>query len=154
VELFSEPCMHYAGFFFNVGPAAIPHRVQYRLQGSHQHGPHHQVRYRYKTQLLYTIIFASVQCCGSGIQCLFDPGIQCLLTPGHPGFGMGKKINIRDPENEQFFGLKILKFFDAEPDPGSGIRNLFDLGSWIRDGKIRIRDKHPGSATLPPWIVC
>ncbi len=23
---------------------------------------------------------------------------------------------------------------------GSGIRNLFDPGSWIRDGKIRIRD--------------
>jgi hypothetical protein len=37
------------------------------------------------------------------------------------------------------------------------IRNLFDPGSGIRDGKIRIRDKHPGSATpilkrksLPP----
>jgi hypothetical protein len=33
------------------------------------------------------------------------------------------------------FGLKILKFFDADPDPGSGI-----LWSWIRDGKIRIRN--------------
>jgi hypothetical protein len=29
-----------------------------------------------------------------------------------------------------------------------GIRNLFDPGSHLRDGKIRIRDKHPGSATL------
>jgi hypothetical protein len=28
------------------------------------------------------------------------------------------------------------------------IRNLFDPGSGIRDVKIRIRDKHPGSATL------
>ncbi len=28
------------------------------------------------------------------------------------------------------------------------IRNLFDPGSGIRDGKIGIRDKHPGSATL------
>jgi hypothetical protein len=28
------------------------------------------------------------------------------------------------------------------------IRNLFDPGSGIRDGKIRIWDKHPGSATL------
>jgi hypothetical protein len=28
------------------------------------------------------------------------------------------------------------------------IRNLFDHGYRIRDGKIRIRDKHPGSATL------
>jgi hypothetical protein len=34
---------------------------------------------------------------------------------------------------EKFFGLKILKYFDA--DPGSGIRNLFDSGSGIRDGK-------------------
>jgi hypothetical protein len=53
----------------------------------------------------------------------------------------------------------------ADPKPGSGARCLFDL--WIRDlewvknqdpgwkkfesgmEKIRIRDKHPGSATLP-----
>jgi hypothetical protein len=31
---------------------------------------------------------------------------------------------------------------------GSGIQNLFDPGSRIRDGKTRILDKHPGSATL------
>jgi hypothetical protein len=30
---------------------------------------------------------------------------------------------------ETIFWLKILKFFDADPDPGSGIRNLFDHGS-------------------------
>ncbi len=35
----------------------------------------------------------------------------------------------------------MLKFFDAEPDPGS-------FRPWIRDENIRIRDKHPGSATL------
>jgi hypothetical protein len=35
---------------------------------------------------------------------------------------------------ETIFWVKILKFFDA--DPGSGME------------KIRIRDKHPGSATL------
>jgi hypothetical protein len=28
------------------------------------------------------------------------------------------------------------------------IQNLFDRGSGIRNGKIRIRDKHPGFATL------
>jgi hypothetical protein len=28
----------------------------------------------------------------------------------------------------------------ADLDPGSGIQNLFDPGSGIRDGKIRIRD--------------
>ena len=37
--------------------------------------------------------------------------------------------------------VKILKFFEADPDLGSGV--LLTL-----DGKIRIRDKHPGSATL------
>jgi hypothetical protein len=42
---------------------------------------------------------------------------------------------------ETVFRLKMLKFFVADPD-------LFDPGSEIRDGKIRIRDKHPGSATL------
>jgi hypothetical protein len=35
-----------------------------------------------------------------------------------------------------------------EEKSGSGIRNLFDPGSGIRDGKIRTQDKHPGSATL------
>jgi hypothetical protein len=34
----------------------------------------------------------------------------------------------------------------------SGIRDLFNHGSGIRDGKNRIRDKHPGSATLPLWV--
>jgi hypothetical protein len=35
---------------------------------------------------------------------------------------------------------KILNFSDADPDPGSGIRNLFDPGSGIRDGNRRIRN--------------
>ena len=39
---------------------------------------------------------------------------------------------------ESIFGLKIFKFFDADPDPESGIEKF---GSGIRD-------KHPGSATL------
>jgi hypothetical protein len=55
----------------------------------------------------------------------------------------------------QFFGLKYLKFFDedADADPGSGTGR-----AWIRHPgwkkfisrmeKIRIRDKHPGYATL------
>jgi hypothetical protein len=44
---------------------------------------------------------------------------------------------------KQFLGLKIQKLFDMEPDPGFGIRSLFDPGSGIWDGKIQIRDKHP-----------
>jgi hypothetical protein len=45
--------------------------------------------------------------------------------------------------------VKILKFFDADPDPGSG--NLFDLGSGME--KIQIRDKHPRFATLPNLYI-
>jgi hypothetical protein len=41
-------------------------------------------------------------------------------------------------------GLKILKFFDSDPDPGSGIFLTLDPGSGIRDGKIQ----YLGSATL------
>jgi hypothetical protein len=126
-------------FLFHVGPAAVPHRVQHRVQGPHQHGSHHQVRYRYQTQLPYTIIFASVQCCGSGIRCFFlYSGIQYLFYPWirDPGWVKKNKIPILGLRNN--FWVKILKFFDALY--GSGIRNFFDLGSWIRDGKIRIRD--------------
>ncbi len=63
---------------------------------------------------------------------------------------MGKKIWFRIPDEhprsykafdslETIFWLKILKFFDA--DPGS-------FRPWNPDEKIRIRDKHIGSATL------
>jgi hypothetical protein len=65
--------------------------------------------------------------------------------PGVPGWvknqdldpGSGSGMN--NPDNffeslETIFWVKILKFFDV--DPGSGME------------KIRIWDKHPGSATL------
>jgi hypothetical protein len=42
--------------------------------------------------------------------------------------------------------VKILKFFDADADPGI----LIDPGSGME--KIRHRDKHPGSATLVPVV--
>jgi hypothetical protein len=45
---------------------------------------------------------------------------------------------------ETIFWVKILKFFDV--DPGSGIFLTLNPGSGLE--KIRIRDKHPGSATL------
>jgi hypothetical protein len=62
----------------------------------------------------------------------------------------GSGIWIRDEhpgsyfrELRNYFWVKILKFLDADAaiflTPGSGIWN----------GKIRIRDKNPGSATLP-----
>jgi hypothetical protein len=53
------------------------------------------------------------------------------------GSGIGSGMNKPDHISQSLgtiFWVKILKFFDA--DPGSGME------------KIRIRDKHPGSATL------
>jgi hypothetical protein len=64
---------------------------------------------------------------------------------------------MHNPDNifdslELIFWEKILKFFDADPDPGSGI--FFEPGSGIRNGKnsdpgswINIPDPQ-GSATL------
>ncbi len=87
-------------------------------------------------------MLAFFQCCGSGTRCLFTPWIW------DPGW---VKIRIRDPDPgwttqiifprayKQFFGLKYLNFLMRRS--GSGIRNLFDPGSGIRD-------KHPGSTTL------
>jgi len=34
---------------------------------------------------------------------------------------------------------------------GSGLEKIPDLGSGFQDGKIRIQDKYPGSATLFCW---
>jgi hypothetical protein len=47
-------------------------------------------------------------------------------------------IQIRDEHPGSYFRelrVKILKVFDVEKDPGSGIQNLFDPSSGIRDGK-------------------
>jgi hypothetical protein len=58
-------------------------------------------------------------------------------------------VKNQDPGCSCFRELRkntVLKFFDMDPDPGSWIRNLFDPGSGIRNGKVRIRDKHPGPA--------
>jgi hypothetical protein len=46
---------------------------------------------------------------------------------------------------ETIFCVKILEFFDADADPGSG--NLFDPGSGMKIGS-GIRDEHSGPATL------
>ncbi len=82
----------------------------------------------------------------SGIR---DPG---PLWPLNPGSGTGKKsgsgIRIREKQpgsyfrelKKQFFGLKYLNFL-----MWIGIQNG-KIGSGIK--KNRIRDKHPGSATL------
>ncbi len=73
--------------------------------------------------------------------------------PLEPGFGMGKRsrsgsgMNIPDHISalrRNNFGLKYLILW-CESGFGKRIRNLFDPGS--RMEKIRIRYKHPGSAT-------
>ncbi len=81
-----------------------------------------------------------------------DPGSGAFLTPGS---GMGKKsrsgseIKVSDhifESLETIFWVKILKFFDADVDPG--VFFTLDLGSGTE--QLRIRDNHPGSATLVP----
>ncbi len=94
-----------------------------------------------------------------------DPGFGALLTPGS-GILDTQKVKIRSPgmnildhiseSLETIFWVKILQFFDADADPGSG--NLFDPRSGMEKFRIRdkgwkkfgsgIRDKHPGSAKL------
>jgi hypothetical protein len=64
----------------------------------------------------------------------------------------GSRMNIPDLILENLvpvsvFGLKILKFFDADLDPGSG-RYVVNLGSEMVKVESGIRDKHPGSSTL------
>jgi hypothetical protein len=79
-----------------------------------------------------------------------DPGSRGFLTPV-----FGRREGNQDPDRDEqprsyfrelrshFFGVKILKFFDADPESG-----MERIRIW--DGKIRIRapDKYPGSATL------
>jgi hypothetical protein len=61
-------------------------------------------------------------------------------------------MNILDHISESLetvFGVKILTFFDADADPG--IFLTLDPRSGME--KIRIRDKHPGSATLSVSVL-
>jgi hypothetical protein len=86
---------------------------------------------------------------GSGIGCLFDPWI---LDPGWEKVSI--RIRVRDEQPGSYFlelrnhfllflGLKNLNSFMRIRDPG-----WRQFGSGIRIEKSRIRDKHPGSATL------
>ncbi len=57
-----------------------------------------------------------IQCCGSGsgIRCLFDPLIGMGKKSGS-GSGMNNPDHISEHLETIFFGVKILKFFDADP---------------------------------------
>ncbi len=80
---------------------------------------------------------------------IWDTGSGAFLTPGS-WIGIGKNqdpgLNIPDhifESLEAIFGLKMLKFFDAEP--GSGI-------FLIRDRKIRIQDTLRHIIFISRWI--
>jgi hypothetical protein len=85
-----------------------------------------------------------------------DPRSGAFLAL-HPGSGIGKTSGsgsgMNDPDHiseslKQFFLVKTLKFFDA--DPGSGMEKIpiRDPGWKNSDLGSGIREKHPGSATL------
>jgi hypothetical protein len=74
-----------------------------------------------------------------------------------PGSGSGIRIRVEQPrsyfpELRTFLWVKILKFFDADPNPGSGIFLTLDSGSEMEKIGSGIRDKHTGSATLL-WMI-
>jgi hypothetical protein len=69
---------------------------------------------------------------------LFDPWIRDPESGMSKKPGSGSRMNIPNHISESLetvFWVKILKFFDADPYPESDIRNLFDPGSGIWDGK-------------------
>ncbi len=78
-------------------------------------------------------IWCLYKCCGSGsgIQCLFDPWIRdpewVKIKNRIQDAGWTSRI-ILSRALKQFFGLKILKFCDAHPDPGSRIFLTRDPG--------------------------
>jgi hypothetical protein len=72
---------------------------------------------------------------GSGVF-LTSPGLVKKQDPD-PGMNIPDHIS---QSLETIFWVKVLTFFDLDPDPGPGKEKI---GSGIRD-------KHPGSATLEP----
>ncbi len=87
------------------------------------------------------------QYCGSGIRGFFDPldrvwkKSRCGIRAEHPGFYFCE-LSI------SFQVKSLLKFLDADPDPGSGILSTTDLGSGMEKIGSGIRDLTSGSAAL------
>jgi hypothetical protein len=86
---------------------------------------------------------------------IWDPRSGAILNPGS---GIGKKsgsgsgMNNPDHTTESletiFWVNKKLKFFNKDPGWKKFESGMKKFGSGIRNEKIRIRDKHPGSTTL------
>ncbi len=108
----------------------------------------HELLFFFLVSSSYLSVWSTVMDPAGSACIMANPGSGALLTP----LGWVKKIKIRDSvwtsgiifprAYKQFFALIMLKFIDADPDPGSRI-----FWSEIQDGKIRIQDKHPRSAT-------
>jgi hypothetical protein len=108
-------------------------------------------------KLYSSISFVAVLDTGSEILGFFGPGIRIW-----DGKKSESGMNIPDHISESLetiLGLRILKFFDADPyprsaifvtlagirdlfDPCSGIRDLFDPGSGMEKFGSGIQDKH------------
>jgi hypothetical protein len=83
-----------------------------------------------------------LQCSGSGIQYFFDPGCKKSRS------GIWDEHTDLIFENLfSIFWVKILKFWDPDPDQASGILSTLDPGSGMEKIGSGIRDKHPGSST-------
>jgi hypothetical protein len=88
-----------------------------------------------------------IQCCGSGIQCLFDPWIR---DPGwvknqdpDSGSGMNNPDHISETL-ETVFWVKILKFFNADPlqKKFESMINIPDPQHWFHAfWRTRVRSK-------------
>jgi hypothetical protein len=79
-----------------------------------------------------------------------DPGFGaalCFIDPCIRDPGLTSRI-IFPRAKKQFIGLKILEFFDADPDPRS-----FDPGSGIKDGKFRSGINIPDSQHCQPSVT-
>ncbi len=93
-----------------------------------------------------TLTSSHEQCCGSGIRCLWiqDPGWVKNQDPD-PGSYFRKL--------RKTFWVKILKFFDADLDPGSGIVLTLYLGWKKSEILLRIWILNPGSWIRDP-VLC
>jgi hypothetical protein len=104
--------------------------------------------------VLYHMLVADPR---SGIQCLFDPWIRDpgLVKKSRSRSGMNIPDHISESLETFFWVKKILQFFDADADPGSGIFNPRDNPDhisesletifWVKILKFLDADADPGS---------
>jgi hypothetical protein len=99
-----------------------------------------------KDEKIFLAVIPKIQWCGPGswIRCLFDPGIRDVKKSGS-GSGMNNPDHI-SKSLETIFWVKIPYLILW---CGFGIRNGKNSDPGQKIFGSEIRDKHPGSATLP-----